>query len=73
MLIGLVLVVTGLREAAMLAGREQRARKMMVIETMIEIAPSPLGLYITTLPFVQRNEAGVSILVFDQSAIHCAL
>lgn len=46
---------------------------MVVIETMIEIAPSPLGLYITTLPFVQRTEAGVSILVFDQSAIHCAL
>lgn len=71
MLIGLVPVVTGLREAAMLAGREQSERKMVV--TKIEIAPSPLGLYITTLPFVQRTETGVSILVFDQSAIHCAL
>lgn len=67
MLIGLVPVVTGLRGAAMLA------RRIVLIETMIEMAPSPLGLYITTLPFVQRNEAGVSILVFDQSAIHCAL
>lgn len=46
---------------------------MVVIATMVEMAPSPLGLYITTFPFVQRNEAGVSILVFDQSAIHCAL
>lgn len=73
MLIGFVPVLTGLGEVAMLAGREQSERKMVAIETMIRDCSVSFRTVHNHAPLVQRTETGVSILVFDQSAIHCAL